>query len=134
MAPYIRSTVVLAIAGYLALGLADARAVEQQPRVFLGIRMAPVTMAERWYQSFPEFAGAVLVSEVWEDSPAEKAGLKPGDFLVAVDGNLVSSPKGVADIVRLSSLGDEFELTIVRAGDIVKVGGRYFAWILEVDQ
>jgi serine protease Do len=60
--------------------------------------------------------GGVMISEVREGSPAEKAGLKAGDIIVEVGGNLV---KGNGDLVR--AINDKKEgdvtLTIVRSGN-----------------
>jgi len=58
---------------------------------------------------------AVLVSRVEPGSPAEKAGLAPGDLLVAVDGGPVGSFASFAEIVRASG-GRPLEVAYARDG------------------
>ena len=53
-------------------------------------------------------------SAVVSGSPADKAGLKVGDVIVAYDGNAVSSTYSLLGYVRASALNDKVTLTIVR--------------------
>lgn len=54
-------------------------------------------------------------------SPADKAGLKVGDVIVAYDGNAVSSTYSLLGYVRASALNDKVTLTIVRGGKTMDV-------------
>jgi predicted metalloprotease with PDZ domain len=56
----------------------------------------------------------VLVTEVFEDSPAKKAGLKAGDVITQVDGKEVTEPSDVQKAVGDKSKGDKLNLTILR--------------------
>jgi S1-C subfamily serine protease len=59
---------------------------------------------------------AVEVVEVVSDSPAARAGLKPEDLIVAIDGSPV---RGVDDLQRLMDggrIGADVSLTVVRSG------------------
>jgi S1-C subfamily serine protease len=59
---------------------------------------------------------AVEVVEVMADSPAERAGLRPEDLIVAVDGAPV---EGVDDLHRLMGgerIGARCTLTVIRGG------------------
>ena len=67
-------------------------------------------------------AAGLVVKRVIPGSPAQKAGVKPGDVLVAVDGKKLTSPKGIHDAIkagpfqphryRLLRQGRELELLI----------------------
>jgi Do/DeqQ family serine protease len=59
----------------------------------------------------------VLVSNVLEDSPAEKAELKSGDIIIAVDGKSTSSAGQLRSQIGMKSIGDKVVLTVIRDGD-----------------
>ena len=58
-----------------------------------------------------------LITEVTEDSPASKAGLKAGDVIVEVDGTEVEELSDVRDAVRGKEEGDEISLKVLRNRD-----------------
>lgn len=60
-------------------------------------------------------------SAVVSGSPADKAGLKEGDTIVAFNGNAVSSNASLLGFVRAAALGDKVTLTIVRDGKTMDV-------------
>lgn len=59
----------------------------------------------------------IKVVEVFEDSPAEKSGLRPGDIIIAVDGKSVvgMDAASAATLIR-GEAGTEVRLTIIRDG------------------
>ena len=59
--------------------------------------------------------GAVI-NEVMEDSPAEIAGLKSGDVLVALNGEKVTDSDDLIDLMAETKPGDNLEITFVRDG------------------
>jgi S1-C subfamily serine protease len=59
----------------------------------------------------------VIVTEVTPDSPAEAAGLKPGDQILAVDGEEVGPDKSLADLIGSHQPGDTVTLSIARPGE-----------------
>lgn len=61
--------------------------------------------------------GAVLVN-VLGDSPAEKAGLKAGDVIVAVNGRPVRNATGLRNYVGLARVGEEVTLEVMRKGTL----------------
>lgn len=63
-------------------------------------------------QGVPEATGRAVVLEVVRESPAEAAGLRPGDILVAVDGKPLLKAE---EINRLKTPG-EHTLTLLREG------------------
>ena len=62
--------------------------------------------------------GELVVRKVYEGSPAERAGLKKGDQILAIDGqkisNMVSSK--IADVIKMRGM-DRVELTVLRKGE-----------------
>jgi regulator of sigma E protease len=62
----------------------------------------------------------VLVSSVSEDSPAERAGIRPGDLVLSVDGAPVTSFQSFAETVRASG-GRTLTIAYARDGEIRSV-------------
>ena len=58
----------------------------------------------------------VLVTNVFEDTPAEKAGLETGDIILEVDGQVTSSTAQLRSRIGVKKVGDEVRLTILRDG------------------
>ena len=58
----------------------------------------------------------VAIIDVLPESPAEKAGVKAGDFVLSVDGNLVALEKDMQDLVAAKE-GGEVSLLISRNGE-----------------
>ncbi len=56
-----------------------------------------------------------LISEVLSGSPAEKAGLKAGDFIQAVDGVQLENPSALSEIIARHKPGDTVTLTVINA-------------------
>jgi putative serine protease PepD len=65
--------------------------------------------------------GAV-VEEVTPGTPAAQAGLRPGDVVVAIDGDPVGGAESLTAFVRERSVGDEVALTVARSGRGNEVG------------
>ena len=68
-----------------------------------------------------------LVSRVQEHSPAEEAGLQPGDVIVAAGGTKVESSRDLRNFIGLVRVGEEIEIDVHREqGRVrldVRVGG-----------
>lgn len=60
---------------------------------------------------------AILVSSVTPDSPAEDAGIEPGDLITALDDEPVGDPESFAEQIRDLEPGDEISLTVLRSGE-----------------
>lgn len=65
--------------------------------------------------------GSLLVSEVSEDSPAAKAGLKAGDIIVRVNGKPVSRGQELREEVARAEAGSSITLRVQRDGKPVDV-------------
>ena len=85
-------------------------------RGWLGVSIEPVTKDIAEAVGIEEASGAI-VSAPQEGSPAAKAGLRPGDVIVAVDEVDVSSPKDLARIIASYAPDAVVDLAVVRAGE-----------------
>ena len=52
------------------------------------------------------------------NSPAAKAGLMPGDFIMEVQEKSVARPGEVSEIVRKADIGDYLSLIVKRSGQL----------------
>lgn len=64
----------------------------------------------------PDIEG-LLVEQVDEDSPAEEAGLEPGDVMTAIDGSEITSVISAIERINRNIPGEEVELTVYREGE-----------------
>lgn len=63
--------------------------------------------------------GAVI-SRIQSGSPAEHAGMEPGDIIISVNGHQVKNGGGVRNAIGLLQVGDKIELEIIHQGKKVK--------------
>lgn len=56
----------------------------------------------------------VIVTDVLPAGPADQAGLRPGDIIIEVNGEDVTSADALADLVKSSAPGDTLTFTVVR--------------------
>lgn len=70
--------------------------------------------------------GGVLVTSVGDNTPAQKAGVKSGDIIVAVDGVKTDSAGKLRSLIGMCAIGDKVKLSLLRDGKTkhltVKVG------------
>jgi S1-C subfamily serine protease len=78
--------------------------VERSGRAFLGVSVATVT------------AGGVLVSSVEKGAPADKAGIRPGDIIVSVDGQPTPSTDELSTVLAGLKPGRRVPVVVVRNG------------------
>jgi serine protease Do len=86
-------------------------------RAIMGVRIQEITAEDAAVNGLKEIAGAKIgdFSGV-ENSPAEKAGLQPGDVIVKADGKPVDRVSTLQRIVRAKQPGDMIDLECVRYG------------------
>ena len=89
-------------------------------RAYLGVMIQPVThqLAEQFGVKSRQ---GVVVSNVQEGTPAEKAGLEAGDVIVEFEGEQVASPQHLQGLVEQAPIGGKSELVVVRDGKRVKL-------------
>jgi serine protease Do len=92
--------------------------LEQKGRVeraYLGVGIQPVTQSLANHLNVKVHEG-VLISEVLPDTPAAKAGLKPGDIVLNFAGKTVSNPQVLQGLVEQAPIGSKQSLEILREG------------------
>lgn len=62
-----------------------------------------------------------LVTQVNQDSPAEKAGLKTGDIIRNINGNTINDASQVKNIVGLLRVGSSIEMQVLRNKKLIKL-------------
>ena len=82
-------------------------------RGYVGVYIQELSqeLAETFGLKTPEGA---LVTKIEKDSPAEKAGLREGDVITALDGKKVTSSVSLPILVSAMKPGDKATLTVVR--------------------
>jgi serine protease Do len=94
-------------------------------RGFVGVEAQQITPTTAQAMHLQDNAGALLAG-VQPGSPADKAGLQPGDVIQAVNGTKVTNPKDLALNVANIQPGEEAHLNILHDGQskdvTVKVG------------
>lgn len=114
------------VVGWLLVGvtvpLASAqRQPERAPRVDErgGVRRAaPGAPGQLGVQVASEQGGPVRVDGFAAGSPAERAGMRPGDRIVAVEGLPVGSVDRLVDLVRSRTAGTELKLRLRRTVEL----------------
>jgi S1-C subfamily serine protease len=81
----------------------------------LGVEVQNVTSDIASSMGLKQVQG-VLVSAVTHGSPAEKAGLKPGDVILQMNGTAVNDTNTLRNQVATTAPGTDVTLTILRAG------------------
>jgi serine protease Do len=88
----------------------------------IGLALAPLSPDLRDQLDVPSGTNGAVVREVQPGSPAEQAGLQPGDLIVGVDGKQVSSPSEAANALRGASKDHAVALRIIRHGEPAFIG------------
>jgi S1-C subfamily serine protease len=101
---------------------------EQVSHPFLGIQMIALTpeMARENNSDpnapliVPEVTG-VLVMRVVPNTPAEKAGIRKGDAIVQIEGQKVTQPEQLQNLVENSQIGQILKLKVRRGSQVKEV-------------
>jgi len=89
-------------------------------RPWIGLEVVPVTPEAAHSLGLPRPYG-VLVKGVYPGGPADKAGVKMGDFIASIDGHEIEDDASLDYRVAVSSIGKKSEITILRKGDEKKL-------------
>ena len=85
-------------------------------RGWLGVE--PQNLSKELSESLglPANAEGVIISGVLEGGPAARGGIKPGDVLIAVNGNPIKDVRNLLNQIAQISPGNDAKLTILRKG------------------
>jgi serine protease Do len=84
-------------------------------RGYLGMGIVPVTDDVRESFHLQETRGA-LVQSVDAGTPAEKAGIQPGDVVVEIDGRKINTNRELIDYISYLPVGTKVNITVIRDG------------------
>lgn len=84
-------------------------------RPTLGISTMALTPPIARQLGLREPVGA-LITQVKPNSPAERAGLQPGDVIIGVNGQLLENPSGLPKALAGKAAGSKVQLNVVRDG------------------
>lgn len=89
-------------------------------RGWIGIEAQDITpeLAESFNQ---KNGNGSLIAGVLLDSPADKAGLRPGDILVAIDNKPVPDSQSMLNIIAMLKPRDKATLEVIRAGKRLRI-------------
>jgi S1-C subfamily serine protease len=90
-------------------------------RAYLGIAGGPRPLPPRVAREVGREAGVEIV-EVVTGSPADKAGLRPEDLILDVDGQTVSSARDLQRLMAGETIGRDVTVRLFRDGRILSVG------------
>ncbi len=113
-------SVALALTGPTAAILTPSPSVSAMPRGRLGVNYLVVTASIAAARQLSVSSGA-LVTAVAAGSPADIAGIKPGDVITAVDGDKVDAKRTLALRLTPYTTGDTITLTVVRGTETIEV-------------
>jgi len=82
---------------------------------WLGVQMQELTPEVAQYAGLTDTQG-VLVIAVVPQSPAARAGIKPGDILLSLDGQQITGPQHLGNLVRSRKAGDNVKIVLRRDG------------------
>jgi len=85
----------------------------------LGVALAPITPDAREQLNLPRDTKGAVIAQVQPGSPAEQAGIQPGDVIIGVGSKSVASADEAAKAIRAAASGSDHALAlrIVRHGE-----------------
>ena len=98
--------------------VADLRDDGRVDRGYLGVRLQPVDEDLADALGMPEEAtDGALVAEVTDGSPADTAGLRPGDVVTGLAGETIEDARDLTFAVAALESGKEVPVTVLRQGE-----------------
>lgn len=92
-------------------------------RPWIGIAFSEISKDVQEYFELDSREG-VIVIEVYEDSPAEKAGLKTYDIITEVDQEKIEDTSDITEIISDKEVGDKIMFKVIRNGNSEILVGR----------
>ncbi len=108
--------------------MSQAVAGEDLTRPWIGIVYQPVDRNVAAENNLPIDYGAWISAQssdgspsIIAGSPAEKAGLMPGDIITSIGGHRIDSGAGLDDVLSLYKVGDTLNVEVLRDGETISV-------------
>ena len=87
------------------------------PRPFLGVGIQPVRLSEALQSELDQETGLMIMS-VEADSPADQAGIKQGDIVVALGDQTVRHVDDLQSALAKTELGQTATMNVARSGEL----------------
>jgi serine protease Do len=127
----VNTAIMTRTGGYMGIGLSIPSKMVQHiveqiiqggivKRAYLGILLQPVDKELTEAMSLEKQEG-ILISDVVKGSPAEKAGLKQGDIILAYDNKLIKTMTKFRNEIAMMPPGSTITLTILRNGKKMQI-------------
>ncbi len=84
-------------------------------RGWLGVGIQSLSAELKDYYKLDDASG-VLVSQVFENDPADKAGIKVGDIILKVNGKEISTSRQLSRMIAGLTVGEEAKIALLRDG------------------
>jgi S1-C subfamily serine protease len=95
----------------------DRRSVSNR-RGWLGVALQPITVPDQLVARAGQTSGRMVVS-ITKGGPAELAGMRVGDVLLALDGTSTSGPQALRAFLTGDRVGTTVEVKLLRDGNMV---------------
>ncbi|VEN73458.1 putative periplasmic serine endoprotease DegP-like [Candidatus Desulfarcum epimagneticum] len=86
-------------------------------RGWLGVSIQDLTEEMARYHGVKNKEGALVIN-VFEGDPADAAGIRPGDIIIAVDGKKVKTVRELTGMIADIGVGDRIRLKVLREGKV----------------
>ena len=131
--PAAKRTIVLMMSIALLVTVVVAQAGEDKG--YLGVSLQELTPSMAKALQMDDNSG-VMINNVVDDSPAEKAGLEDGDVILEFNGKTISDNDDLVKAVRGTSPGDKVKVVVLRNGkneslevEVGKHEDKSFVWM-----
>jgi serine protease Do len=117
-----------AIPSDLATGIIDQLTESKQvSRGWMGVAIQDVTKELAEYYNINQTTG-VYVAKVYEENPADKAGIKPGDVITTINGRKIDTSRDLTVTIANLKVDETIKVRLIRQGEekivTVKLGRR----------
>jgi S1-C subfamily serine protease len=107
---------LVAVLSALAL-VAVTGASYAKEEAWLGVVLQPLSEELKQAMDVNDDVEGVLVSDVVDDSPADRCGLVEGDIIIAIDDEDTKTVKDAVRAIKSYSPGDEVDIVVLREGE-----------------
>ena len=90
-------------------------------RPFLGIEMGDLTPALRRYLELPQDTKGVVVGRILPQSPADRAGMKPGDLITSLEGQPTLTAADLQARIRSLAVGQKVQVSLLRQKETLQL-------------
>ena len=113
MSKHLKSLAVVALVTLAGVSILFAKSDKNSDRAWLGVYTQSVDydMAEAFDLGVKYGA---IVNKIYEDSPAEKSGIKESDVIISIDGTKITDSDDLWDVVASYKKDDEINLVVMR--------------------